>query len=181
MSALADGELGSRKRDGWRDLLPAAPLHPIFVHFTIAPTAASLLFDFLSRVRQDQSLAHAGWWTIAFAGGMTILTIVTGLISRANVEMGEGRARSYLRAHMALGFVFFGVLIPTAVWRSALWNAERIPDWSYLSVLALLNLIMLAQGYLGGELVYRWGADVEGAHARLSQEQAGSAPPEPRA
>lgn len=41
----------------------AAPLHPIFVHFTIALVGTSLLFDALGRIYGLTSLLSAAWWT----------------------------------------------------------------------------------------------------------------------
>lgn len=153
-------------------LLPAAPLHPIFVHFSIALTASSLVFDFGAQLFDEASLAHAGWWTLAFSAVTTVATIVTGLVSRFKVELGEGRARIFLRAHMLLGPVFFGLLLAMLVWRYGLWEARVTPGWLYLGVLAFVGVVMFLQGYLGGELVYRWGAEVRGGHAGLRQEHA---------
>jgi uncharacterized membrane protein len=165
-------DIRSGEERGWRGLLPAAPLHPIFVHFTIALTASSLVFDVAARVFGEATLAHAGWWTLTFSALVTVATIVTGLVSRFNVEFGEGRARSFLRLHMVLGPVFFGLLLAVLVWRYALWSAGLTPDWLYLAALAIVGFVMLLQGYLGGELVYRWGAEVRGRHDTLRQEHA---------
>lgn len=165
-------EFRTDEERGWRGFLPDAPLHPIFVHFSIALTASSLVFDAAARLVGEVTLAHAGWWTLVFSALITIGTIVSGLVSRFNVEFGEGRARSFLRLHMVLGPVFFGLLLAMVVWRYSLWSAGLTPDWLYLTALAIVALVMLVQGYLGGELVYRWGAEVRGRHDTLRQKQA---------
>ncbi|HUF66867.1 MAG TPA: DUF2231 domain-containing protein [Gemmatimonadaceae bacterium] len=172
MARAGTSGLRADEAGGWRALLPAAPLHPIFVHFSVALTAASLLFDVAARLFDEPTLAHAGWWTLAFSAAATVATIITGLVSRFNVELGEGRARTFLRLHMVLGPVFFGLLLGLLVWRYALWSARVTPDWLYLAALAIAGVVMLVQGYLGGELVYRWGAEVRGGHAGLRQEHA---------
>src|SRR2546423_7535651 len=77
-----------------------APMHPIFVHFTIALTASSLAFDALGFFTGRTSLNAAGGWTLVGAGLMTLLTISTGLISSTRAPIEEGEARSFLRAHM---------------------------------------------------------------------------------
>ena len=155
-----------------RSLSLAAPLHPILVHFTIALTGSSLLFDLLGRALHDPGLAAAGWWTLALGTGATVLTLVTGVVSRLHLEIGEGEARSFLRLHMALGPIFFGMLLATATWRAASWDAGREPGWWYLATLAATTAVMAVQGYLGGELVYRWGAEVKGGHRGLRQRLA---------
>jgi uncharacterized membrane protein len=150
----------------------AAPLHPILVHFTIALTSASLLFELLGRVLHEPGLAVTGWWTLALSVAATILTLATGVMSRVGLDIGEGEARSWLRLHMALGPTFFGLLVAMAVWRGLLWRGGREVGWWYLAALAATTAVMTVQGYAGGELVYRWGADVKGRHDDLRQRRA---------
>ena len=148
----------------------AAPLHPIFVHFSIALTGASLGFDLAGAVLDHASLATAGWWNLAAAAIVTPATIVTGIISRARLPMEEGSARSYMRAHTALGPIFFGALLLMTIWRAALWDRAATVPWTYLAAMVGLIGIMVVQGYLGGELVYRFGAEVQGRFRQLSTE-----------
>ena len=159
----------------------AAPLHPIFTHFTIALTAASLAFDVAARVFGLPTLAAAGWWTLAGAVPVTVGTLATGVTSRVHLPMEEGEARRWLRAHMALGPAFFGALIAMAVWRASLWADGAVIPWSYALIMAAVVLVMTVQGYLGGELVYRFGAEVRGGYPRLpSARGTVDAPPELR-
>ena len=155
----------------------AAPLHPILVHFTIALTSASLFFDLLGRVLHAPGLAAAGWWTLALSAVSTVLTLATGVVSRLGIDIGEGEARSWLRLHMALGPIFFGMLVAMTAWRGQLWSAEREAGWWYLAALGLTVIVMTVQGFIGGELVYRWGVAVEGSHRDLRQRRAAEPPP----
>ena len=102
-----------------------APMHPIFVHFTIALTSASLIFDALGRFFEKASLTSAGGWTLLGAALMTLATLSTGLTSAARAPIEEGEARSFLRAHMALGFIFYGLLIAITFWRISLWQSRE--------------------------------------------------------
>jgi uncharacterized membrane protein len=154
-----------------------APLHPIMVHFTIALTSASFAFDAIGFLSGNVSLSAAGWWTLAGSILMTVFTIVTGLTSRLRLPVEEGEARSFLRAHMALGPIFFGLLIGVAIWRAVLWESGRGVSWWYLIAMALVGLVMTAQGYLGGELVYRYGAEVERHYRELPIRSADTKPP----
>jgi uncharacterized membrane protein len=154
-----------------------APMHPIFVHFTVALTAASLAFDVLGFWSERASLTSAGGWTIVGSAVMTLMTISTGLTSSARAPVEEGEARSFLRAHMALGLIFYGLLVAITFWRVSLWQGGRPISWLYLSALAFVALVMSLQGYLGGELVYRYGVEVEQAHRELPDREAESAPP----
>jgi uncharacterized membrane protein len=155
-----------------------APMHPIFVHFTIALTSASLVFDALGFFFGKISLAAAGGWTLAGAAVMTLATLSTGLTSATRAPVEEGEARSFLRAHMALGFIFYGLLIAITFWRVSLWQSGRSVSWLYLATLAVVSLVMTVQGYLGGELVYRYGVEVEQAYRKLPDRDADSPPPQ---
>jgi uncharacterized membrane protein len=160
--------------------LLAAPLHPIFTHFTIALTAASFVFDALGRTLDVASLSDAGWWTIAAAIPLTVGAVVSGLTSRMRLPMEEGEARRWLRSHMALGPAFLGALVAIAVWRASLWSGGERAPWSYLAVMSGVVLLMTVQGYLGGELVYRFGAEVRGRYPRLPNAHERIARPTPR-
>ncbi|MBD0372713.1 MAG: DUF2231 domain-containing protein [Pyrinomonadaceae bacterium] len=154
-----------------------APMHPIFVHFTIALTASSLVFDALGFILSRQSLTATGGWTLLASTLMTVMTLSTGLTSSTRAPVEEGEARSFLRAHMALGLIFYGLLIMMMVWRLSFWQEGQSVSWWYLIAMAVVSFVMTVQGYLGGELVYRYGVEVEQAHRELPEREATSAPP----
>jgi uncharacterized membrane protein len=145
----------------------AAPLHPILVHFTVALVGASFAFDIIGRAVSVWSLAAAGWWTLAAAVPLTAGTIVSGLMSRRRAPIAEGEALRYLRFHSALGPTVFGLLIAAAFWRATFWGSGRYPSVAYLVAFALLVALLTVQGYLGGELVYAFGVEVQDRFKRL--------------
>ena len=155
-----------------------APMHPIFVHFTIALTSASLVFDALGFLLSKTSLTNAGGWSLMGSAVMTLMTISTGLTSSTRAPIEEGEARSFLRAHMALGLIFYGLLVAITFWRLSLWQGGRGVSWLYLGSLAIVSLVMTMQGYLGGELVYRYGVEVEQAYRELPERDVKSSPPQ---
>jgi uncharacterized membrane protein len=108
---------------------------------------------------------------------MTLVTISTGLTSATRAPVEEGEARSFLRAHMALGLIFYGLLVAITFWRVSLWQDGGGVSWLYLVSLAVVSLVMTIQGYLGGELVYRYGVEVEHAYRELPEREAESPPP----
>jgi uncharacterized membrane protein len=164
-------------REALRLFKLGAPMHPIFVHFTIALTSASLVFDALGFFLNKASLANAGGWSLLGSAVMTLMTISTGLTSSTRAPVEEGEARSFLRAHVALGLIFFGLLVAITFWRVSLWQKGQGVSWLYLISLAVVSLVMTIQGYLGGELVYRYGVEVEQAHRELPEREAESKPP----
>ena len=137
------------------------------VHFTVALLITSLACDGLAYLVQSSSLAQAGWWTMAGTLLSTPLTVATGAMSRLRMPMEEGEARSFLRAHMALGMALVGLLLAMALWRAWLWQGDRPLTVLYLVALIGVALVMTVQGYLGGELVYRYGAEVKRGYRQL--------------
>jgi uncharacterized membrane protein len=155
-----------------------APMHPIFVHYTIALTSVSLIFDALGFFLDKASLTAAGMWTLVGSALMTLVTLSTGLTSSARAPVEEGEARSFLRAHMALGLIFYGLLVAVTLWRLWLWQDGRGVSLWYLMAMAAVSLVMTAQGYLGGELVYRYGVEVEQSYRELpGHDTTSPAPP----
>jgi uncharacterized membrane protein len=148
-----------------------APLHPIFVHFSIALSTTSFAFDLAAALLGRVDVAVAGWWTLAATVVMTLGTIVTGIVSRLRVPLEEGEARAFLRAHMALGPIFFGLLLMLATWRAATWDRGVVTSWTYLAAMGGVLLLMAVQGYVGGELVYRYGVEVQGHFRPLASER----------
>lgn len=145
----------------------AAPLHPVFVHFSVALTVVSLLFEILALVWPAAALGPSGLYSLAAATVCTLPTLVTGALSRRHLPLEEGPARAWLRTHMALGPLFFGLLLVLLVWRITLWQHHAMTV-GYLALLALAVVLLLIQGYIGGELVYRHGLAVRGRYARLA-------------
>ena len=80
---------------------------------------------------------------------------------------------------MALGLIFYGLLVAVTFWRVWLWQGGPGVSWLYLASLAAVSLVMTVQGYLGGELVYRYGVEVEQAYRELPDRDAESAAPQP--
>ncbi len=156
-----------------------APSHAIFAHFTIALTASSLAFDVGAVVLGVASLGAAGWWTLAAASALTLFTLGSGVSSRLRLPMEESEARSFLRTHMALGPAFYGLLLVTMIWRASLWERSAGVSLAYLATLGSVLAVMTVQGYLGGELVYRYGTDVTGRYPRLPSARNARTRPNP--
>ncbi|HJT22534.1 MAG TPA: DUF2231 domain-containing protein [Nitrospira sp.] len=164
-------------RHAWRTAELAAPFHPILVHFTIALFVTSVACDGLSAILRSSSLSEGAWWMMAGSFLVTPATLATGAMSRRRLPMEEGEARSFLRSHMAVGFVVFGLLTILSVWRAWLWETGALIPFSYLGLAGVLVLVMTLQGYLGGELVYRYGTEVAKKYRQLPGHVPQNPPP----
>jgi uncharacterized membrane protein len=136
------------------------PVHPVVTHFPMALLPVSFLGDLIG-IWTDASF----WWSFSFynlAIGLvlSIPALITGMIDFMAIPQ-EGAADRVAMRHMTIiitaitlytgsFFIRFGVEIPSG-WR--LINSVS---------LSLLGLIfLLIGGWLGGQLVYRFGVGRE--------------------
>ncbi len=166
-AAGAPGRGRRRWPVGW--LTFAAPTHPILVHFTIALSFTSFCFDLLAALFGVHWWMNLGWWLLALAIPVTVGAIATGVKARLQLPLEVGTARSFLRVHMALGPIVLGLLMLVGCWRGWLWQRQSGVDAPYLLVMGLVLLAVAVQGYVGGELVYRYGAGVRGRYRQLPE------------
>ena len=151
-----------------QDDVPVPPLeagallifHPICVHFATALAAFGLMLDWAGSWRRQAHWQHAGRLSF-FAGVVAIgLAVLSGWIEQElprPASAFDAQIQSILFYHEYLGYGLLGFFLVLAVARSRI--HDRLPVmFVILSSLALAGLIV--QGYLGGEMVYRYGAGV---------------------
>jgi uncharacterized membrane protein len=160
-----------------QDDVPVPPLeagalltfHPICVHFATALTVFGLLLDCVGSWRRQARWQHAGRLGF-FAGVVAIgLAVLSGWIEQElprPASAFDSQIQDVLFYHEYLGYGLLGVFLVLAIARLRI--RERLPAvFVILSVLGLVGLIV--QGYLGGELVYRYGAGVRAVQILSSQ------------
>ena len=147
--------------------------HPFLVHFAMALTMVAVLLDTAGAWQGNEVWQRAGRLNLLLGVGGIALAVASGWfesqLPRAQGPF-EAQARTLLEYHEYLGFSLLGFFVFLLVWR---WRMHGQVPVSFL-ILALLGVVgMTAQGYLGGELVYRHGVRVKAIEA-LSTGQAGN-------
>jgi len=163
-----------------QDAVPVPPLdagilltfHPICVHFATALTVFGLVLDWIGSLRGQARWQQTGRLSF-FAGVVAIgLAVLSGWIEQElprPASAFDAQIHNVLFYHEYLGYGLLGVFVVLAVARLRI--HDRLPSlFVILSALGLAGLIV--QGYLGGELVYRYGAGVRAVQV-LSTQQAG--------
>lgn len=173
--------LGYQLTPAWaQDQVPVPPLetgflltlHPVFVHFAIALTVFGLILDCAGSFSQQSQWQQSG--RLCFFAGVvaTGLAVLSGWIELQLPRPAgafDAHIREVLFYHEYFGYGLLGLFIILAVARAQI--RGRLPLlFVVLSFLGIVGLIV--QGYLGGELVYRYGAGVRAVHI-LSAEVAG--------
>lgn len=132
------------------------PLHPVLVHFPIALLLSASAADlaWLTGLTQDTHLA-----AVMMAAGlaMGILAMGAGLIDLARLD--PALFPHALRHVSAVGIAWLGYGIALYLRRDTLFGGSEIGAPTIVASLASALLLALG-GWLGGRLVYTFGAGV---------------------
>ena len=133
------------------------PLHPPSVHFPIALAALSVFADVLGYWKNNASLHGAGWWALAAACAGGVLAAMTGIFDSYRPSIGPS-ILPYVRVHMYVGLSLVPVLSGLTYWRWRIFSERSAMNRRYLFIAVCAVALVLFQGWLGGELVYSYGA-----------------------
>jgi uncharacterized membrane protein len=136
-------------------------LHPFVVHFPIALLTFCLLFELAAWFGRRPALSQIGWW-LQFIGTLGVIaSVLSGVVAEASGGTALLRAAETFERHEQLAF---GVSVVFAVLIFFRFSSHRKlpPGWPrlYLGVLAVTVALLLATGWLGGELVFTYGVGV---------------------
>jgi len=135
------------------------PLHPLLVTVPIGAWTASLVFDLVSRVA-DEAVVYARGALLLLGLGLigAMAAAVVGVLDFLAVPRTSPAFRTAL-THLVLNAVVFGLLGVSFAIRGGETSAE--PTGTPLIALSVLALaVLVASGWLGGKLVYRFGVRV---------------------
>ncbi len=139
------------------------PLHPRFVHFPIALllVGAAFVAGGLLRPGATERWLWAGRWLIFLGWIGVIVAGITGLVDQSQAS-DTPAVRDTINLHITAGIallIVFGLALYWPLKDKRLWRAGSRP-WSYLALLLLGVLLVLVEGWLGGQLVYTLGVGV---------------------
>lgn len=135
------------------------PLHPMLIPFPVALLPAALVTDIVFRATGDPFWARASFWLIAGGIATGLLAAVFGLIDFASIRRARAHASGWLHAGGNVLAVALSALSLLLRWDDP---AEAV--WpTGLALSAVVSLILVVTGWLGGELSYRYKVGVVGS------------------
>ncbi len=143
--------------------------HPVIVHFAIALTCFGSALDWWGSVYEQSVWQQAG--KLCFLAGVVALGLaaLSGWIEHELPRPSsafDGHMQNLLFYHEYGGYGLVGFFVVLAVVRLGI--GGRLPVFFVLlSSVGLIGLLL--QGYLGGELVYRYGAGVRAVQILTTQ------------
>jgi uncharacterized membrane protein len=140
------------------------PFHPILVTIPIGAWVASLVFDIATKVNStgSHSLVDASYWLIRLGVIGALAAALFGLMDLLAIPRG-GRAFQVGITHMTLNLVIVGLFIVGFFWRHSSTSGSHAAvkvGTGQLILSAAAIVLLLASGWLGGMLAYRFGVRV---------------------
>jgi uncharacterized membrane protein len=132
------------------------PIHPILVTIPIGTWSASLIFDIVSKSRDDgAAFAQGSHWLIGIGILGALLAAIFGAIDLSGIPRGTVAYRTGL-THMGLNLTVVALYVINYFVRGGDSTVGTLP-----LILSIVGLALLgASGFLGGKLAYRFGVRV---------------------
>ena len=140
-------------------LLAKHAQHVAMVHFPIALTFVSVLFDLLSLRKQSLALLRAAYYTVIVAAISAVPTIVTGLLAW-QWQLEGARIKGNLKLHLILA-LFSSVMIWLVCWLHI--KEQRKPQFNSPSARLAVEFVAVAMTLLTGHV----GGFVSGVNGPL--------------
>jgi uncharacterized membrane protein len=159
-------------------------LHPVIDHFSIALLVVAVAIDLVALLfSQRPSLRHTALTLIIIGAIAAAGSYWTGDMEGDRVWdlVKEPKVHDVLKLHAQIGYYLMLVFAALAFWRILIEFAGfmRATRQIYLLVAIAAVAVLLYQGSLGGELVYRYGVGTQAMAATASA--VASEKPKPKA
>jgi uncharacterized membrane protein len=145
-----------------KDIIQGKPLghpsHAMFLHFPSALLPTALVFDVLSRVDADVTLARAAFYNIAVGLAVAGLAAMTGLVDYLPM-IGGSRKKQIGTYHLIAQVSAVSLFGLSQLVRAFDYDATQTP-WPAIFLAAGGALAISMGNYFGGYLVYRQGMRV---------------------
>jgi uncharacterized membrane protein len=130
-------------------LLAKHAQHVVMVHFPIALSLVSLLFDALARWRRRPELLAAAHYNLVGAAITSLAAVATGLAAW-QWQLGGARLKGNLRLHLIFALACTGMLWLLWGLRARYRSAEQPPGAAYFAVATTMAVAIALTGHLGG-------------------------------
>lgn len=138
-------------------------IHPLIVHFPIALIIVIFILDFLGVLFKRKSFISTANILTIFAAIGAVMAVISGLIAEESIWHPE-EAHELLELHEIMGFTVLGLMLILLIFRPAV-KKKLFGSLGWVAVFLSFAASVLVgyTGYLGGEMVYKYGAGVQQA------------------
>jgi uncharacterized membrane protein len=146
--------------------------HPAIVHFAIALFVVGAAADLAGLWRARDDWRRIGRANLLLGSVAAVLAAASGWYAEETVEH-VAQAHAVMELHETFGWVIAGLATALVTWRVARPALGR--SW-YALAITLVALLLLLQGYWGGELVFRYGVGVAAKSVQTQEHHEHGAP-----
>lgn len=151
--------------------------HPMFVHFSVALLATSVVLFVLTKLAthwrlEDQWLA-AAYWNLWLGTLITVGTVTAGFLAFNSVKYDD-LAYVAMLEHRLWALATAGTFLVLAVWGVIQYRAQQRPHLVFVIAMVVGGILLLSAAWHGDELVYRHGLGVKSL-PNLEQHSQGGA------
>ena len=145
-------------------------IHPLLVHFPIALIFVIVVCDLIGMILRKESFVFTGTIVTVFAALGAGAAVLSGLIAEESVEESE-QVESLIETHESLGFVYLGLILFLLIYRLALRKRlSGMTGWIAVIISVAAAVVVSIGGYIGGEMVYRYGTGVAAVQGASDSE-----------
>jgi uncharacterized membrane protein len=142
-----------------RAQLSGHPIHPLLVHFPVALWPASLLWDGVGWWEGGVVWSQMSYWCLALGCAMAAFAAIAGFCDYLRLAP-QAPALSTATTHMLIMLIATTAFVASLVVRAV--SGRALPPTPLALGLSLVGFAFLvAGGWLGGTLVYRYGVGRE--------------------
>lgn len=137
-------------------------IHPILVHFPIALLIVGFFSDILGLFVKKDFFTGAGFYLLILGTLGAIVAVITGHMAEDGARTAATHAA--IEAHEFAGTITLWFALITSAFRIVLlWTDKYQGALKFLALLLFFVTVLTVArtGYLGGELVYHYGAGIE--------------------
>jgi len=138
-----------------------ANIHPLLVHFPIAFLLAFFLLDVVATLAKKSAWRLVASWFLYLGTVAAAFTVLAGFIAADSIPHG-GNVHEIMERHQYFGIWVLSIATVLSLWRIKAGESIRgIANGVFLTLSALLCLLLSLGADLGGLMVYQYGVAVQ--------------------
>ncbi|MDD2724571.1 MAG: DUF2231 domain-containing protein [Methylovulum sp.] len=138
-----------------------ANIHPLLVHFPIAFLLAFFVLDVVAALAKKSAWRTVASWFLYLGTVAAAFTVLAGFIAAESVPHG-GNVHEIMERHEHFGISVLSLATLLSLWRLKAGESLRgIANGMFLTISALLCLLLSLGADLGGLMVYQYGVAVQ--------------------
>ncbi len=157
-----EGLVGKGGAEIFAALLPGIAsmdnIHPLLVHFPIAFFSTFFLLDLVGKLANNSNIRGVASWLLYLGTVSALFTVGAGVLAASSVPHG-GNVHEIMERHEHIGLFILGLATLLSVWRIRTFAGGVV----FLTLSALLVVLLVLGADLGGLMVYKYGVAVEAA------------------